>query len=78
MLCLAVHDLPCFFRARSIGYVELDALELVERALKLSGEVVMGLPILVELTEAERNKQARNGVPTIGPIGTMDGRPAQG
>lgn len=69
---------PAPFAPASIGYVELDALELVERALKLSGEVVMGLPILVELTEAERNKQARNGVPGIGPIGTMDGRPAQG
>lgn len=56
----------------SIGYVELDALELVERALKLTGEVVMGLPILVELTEAQRNKQARNVMPGFGP---MDGRP---
>jgi len=43
-------------RSKGIGYVEFRSLELVEKALNLSGTVVMGLPIKVQLTEAERNK----------------------
>jgi len=39
-----------------IGYVEFRTIELVEKAIALSGTVVMGLPIMVQLTEAERNK----------------------
>lgn len=39
-----------------IGYVEFRTIELVEKAIGLSGTVVMGLPIMVQLTEAERNK----------------------
>lgn len=59
---------------RRIGYVELDALELVEKAIAISGTIVMGLPILVELTEAERNKQAPGGGPPTGMpgFGPMD------
>lgn len=40
----------------SIGYVEFRTIELVDRAIGLSGTIVMGLPIQVQLTEAERNK----------------------
>lgn len=40
----------------SIGYVEFRAIDLVERAIALSGTVVMGLPIMVQLTESERNR----------------------
>jgi hypothetical protein len=40
----------------SIGYVEFRTIDLVEKALALSGTVVMGLPIMVQLTEAERNR----------------------
>ena len=40
----------------SIGYVEFRTIELVEKALNLSGTIVMGLPINVQLTESERNK----------------------
>lgn len=31
-------------------------MELVEKALNLNGTVVMGLPILIQYTEAERNR----------------------
>ena len=41
---------------RRIGYVEFRTIELVDRAIALSGTIVMGLPIQVQLTEAERNK----------------------
>lgn len=40
----------------SIGYVEFRTIELVDKALALRGTVVMGLPIMVQLTESERNK----------------------
>ena len=39
-----------------IGYVEFRTIEMVDKALSLSGTVVMGLPIMVQLTEAERNR----------------------
>jgi RNA-binding protein 39 len=40
----------------SIGYVEMRTIELVDKAINLSGTVVMGLPIKVQHTEAERNR----------------------
>ncbi|PPQ62839.1 hypothetical protein CVT24_000533 [Panaeolus cyanescens] len=43
-------------RSKGIGYVEFRSIDLVEKALALSGTVVMGLPIMVQLTESERNK----------------------
>lgn len=42
--------------ASSIGYVEFRTIDLVEKAIALKGTVVMGLPIMVQLTESERNK----------------------
>ena len=44
-----------------IAYVELASIDLVQRAIALSGTVVMGLPIMVQLTESERNKQQPAG-----------------
>ncbi|EIW86756.1 splicing factor CC1-like protein [Coniophora puteana RWD-64-598 SS2] len=43
-------------RSKGIGYVEFRSIDLVEKALGLSGTVVMGLPIMVQLTESERNR----------------------
>ncbi|TEB35085.1 splicing factor, CC1-like protein [Coprinellus micaceus] len=43
-------------RSKGIGYVEFRTIELVEKAIALSGTIVMGLPIMVQLTESERNK----------------------
>lgn len=43
-------------RSKGIGYVEFRSIELVEKAIALSGTIVMGLPIMVQLTESERNK----------------------
>ena len=39
-----------------IGYVELRSLDHVPKAIALTGTIVMGLPIKVQLTEAERNR----------------------
>ncbi|KIJ45270.1 hypothetical protein M422DRAFT_251452 [Sphaerobolus stellatus SS14] len=43
-------------RSKGIGYVEFRSIDLVPRAIALSGTIVMGLPIMVQLTESERNK----------------------
>jgi len=48
--------LPVLTNSTRIGYVEFRTIELVDKALSLSGTVVMGLPIMVQLTEAERNR----------------------
>lgn len=39
-----------------IAYVEFKTIDLVPKAIALSGTVVMGLPIMIQLTEAERNR----------------------
>ncbi|KAI3621864.1 rna-binding protein 39-like isoform 1 [Moniliophthora roreri] len=43
-------------RSKGIGYVEFKTIDLVEKAIALTGTVVMGLPIMVQLTESERNR----------------------
>jgi len=43
-------------RSKGIGYVEFRTIDLVDKAIGLSGTVVMGLPIVVQHTESERNK----------------------
>ncbi|KDN40378.1 hypothetical protein RSAG8_08141, partial [Rhizoctonia solani AG-8 WAC10335] len=47
-------------RSKGIGYVDLPAaaktIEHVNSAIGLSGTIVMGLPIMIQLTESERNK----------------------
>ncbi|KAL5535384.1 RSD1 [Sanghuangporus sanghuang] len=43
-------------RSKGIAYVEFRSIELVEQAIALSGTIVMGLPIMIQHTEAERNK----------------------
>jgi RNA-binding protein 39 len=39
-----------------IAYVEFRSIDLVPKAIALSGTIVMGLPIMIQLTEAERNR----------------------
>ena len=36
--------------------MEFRSVDIVEKAIALSGTIVMGLPIMVQLTESERNK----------------------
>lgn len=48
----------------SVGYVEFVELETVQKALALSGTKLLGLPIVVQYTEAEKNRQARDGAPS--------------
>jgi len=43
-------------RSKGIAYVEFKSMDLVPKAIALSGTIVMGLPIMIQLTEAERNR----------------------
>lgn len=47
---------PLLIIIHRIGYVELRSLDLVPKAIALTGTIVMGLPVKVQLTEAERNR----------------------
>lgn len=54
-------------RSKGVGYVEFKNEESVEKALQLTGQKLLGIPIIAQLTEAEKNRQARNteGVATL-------------
>ncbi|BGP17647.1 Phosphatidylinositol-3-phosphatase SAC1 [Rhodosporidiobolus nylandii] len=57
-------------RSKGVGYVEFVELEAVQKALTLSGTKLLGIPIQVQYTEAEKNRQARNGDSNAGPGST--------
>ena len=44
----------------SVGYVEFKQEESVQMAIQLTGQKLLGIPIIAQLTEAEKNRQARN------------------
>jgi RNA-binding protein 39 len=44
----------------SVGYVEFKDEESVAKALQLTGQKLSGIPVIVQVTEAEKNRQARN------------------
>ncbi|CAK4032120.1 RNA-binding rsd1 [Lecanosticta acicola] len=59
-------------RSKGVGYVEFKDEESVQKAIGLTGQKLMGIPIIAQLTEAEKNRQARtneggathsNGIP---------------
>lgn len=54
----------------SVGYVEFKDEASVQKAIDLTGQKLCGIPIIAQLTEAEKNRQARtegatqsNGIP---------------
>ncbi|KAK4631625.1 RNA-binding protein rsd1 [Fulvia fulva] len=59
-------------RSKGVGYVEFKEEESVQKAIALTGQKLLGIPIIAQLTEAEKNRQARttegtatqsNGIP---------------
>jgi RNA-binding protein 39 len=46
-------------RSKGVGYVEFKDEESVAKALELTGQRLASIPIIVQLTEAEKNRQAR-------------------
>ncbi|KAH8434225.1 putative RNA splicing factor (Pad-1) [Aspergillus melleus] len=47
-------------RSKGVGYVEFKQEESVAPAIQLTGQKLLGIPIIAQLTEAEKNRQARN------------------
>ena len=43
----------------SVGYVEFKNEESVQGAIQLTGQKLLGIPIIAQLTEAEKNRQTR-------------------
>jgi RNA-binding protein 39 len=43
-----------------VGYVEFKSEESVAAALQLTGQKLLGIPVIVQPTEAEKNRQVRN------------------
>jgi RNA-binding protein 39 len=43
-----------------VGYVEFKEEESVAAAIQLTGQKLLGIPIIAQLTEAEKNRQVRN------------------
>ncbi|GAA5895493.1 uncharacterized protein JCM6883_001525 [Sporobolomyces salmoneus] len=63
-------------RSKGVGYVEFVELESVQKALTLTGTKLLGIPLIVQYTEAEKNRQARdnaNGMGGGGASGPMNG-----
>ncbi|KAI0555897.1 hypothetical protein F4679DRAFT_569563 [Xylaria curta] len=47
-------------RSKGVGYVEFKSENSVTAALQLTGQKLLGIPVIVQLTEAEKNRQVRN------------------
>ncbi|KAI0970857.1 hypothetical protein F4678DRAFT_472851 [Xylaria arbuscula] len=47
-------------RSKGVGYVEFKNEDSVSVALQLTGQKLLGIPVIVQLTEAEKNRQVRN------------------
>ncbi|EMR72073.1 putative rna splicing factor pad-1 protein [Eutypa lata UCREL1] len=47
-------------RSKGVGYVEFKEEESVTAALQLTGQKLLGIPVIVQLTEAEKNRQVRS------------------
>lgn len=47
-------------RSKGVGYVEFKDEDSVTAALQLTGQKLLGIPVIVQLTEAEKNRQSRN------------------
>ncbi|KAI3319089.1 hypothetical protein HD806DRAFT_509997 [Xylariaceae sp. AK1471] len=46
-------------RSKGVGYVEFKKEDSVTAALQLTGQKLLGIPVIVQLTEAEKNRQVR-------------------
>lgn len=53
-------------RSKGVGYVEFRDESSVPLAIQLTGQKLLGLPIIAQLTEAEKNRQARISTATNG------------
>lgn len=53
------HNHVLFMLTYSVGYVEFRNPGSVSEALSMTGQTLIGIPVIVSITEAEKNRQAR-------------------
>lgn len=53
------HNSVFFVLIYSVGYVEFRNPGSVSEALSMTGQTLIGIPVIVSITEAEKNRQAR-------------------
>ena len=46
-------------RSKGVGYVEFRNPGSVSEAISMTGQRLLGIPVIVQITEAEKNRQAR-------------------
>lgn len=46
-------------RSKGVGYVEFRSPESIPAALQMTGQKLLGIPVIAQSTEAEKNRQAR-------------------
>jgi len=52
-------------RSKGVGYVEFYEEESVQKALAMTGQKLLGIPVMVQLTEAEKNRLALQAEQTV-------------
>lgn len=62
-------------RSKGVGYVEFKSEETVPKAIELTGQKLKGVPIIVQLTEAEKNRASRAAAAGEGGAATNNGAP---
>lgn len=62
-------------RSKGIAYIEFRDVDSVEKAISLTGQRILGVPIIVKLTQAEKNRmplmipgQGQAVIPQNGPM----------
>ena len=48
------------FFSSSVGYVEFKSEDAIPAALEMTGQKLLNIPIIVQLTEADKNRQPKN------------------
>ena len=56
----SIHSQAQLLISASVGYVEFKQEASVTQAIQLTGQKLLGIPIIAQLTEAEKNRLARN------------------
>ncbi|KAK9449413.1 uncharacterized protein V1518DRAFT_373171 [Limtongia smithiae] len=46
-------------RSKGVGYVEFRDIESVQKAINMTGQKLLDIPVIVQVTEAEKNRLAR-------------------
>lgn len=62
-------------RSKGVGYVEFKSEESVPKAIELTGQKLKSVPIIVQLTEAEKNRASRAAAASEGGNATNNGAP---